>query len=627
MQPAVATKPAVPVAVQPGEAYEAALVWEPGPQEALEEALTAYGEESNMNILNSNLPFAETTVNLQTVAEEMPVPDDSSSSSEEMELETAGDSLAVLKHALQTSLLNTQLLDGLVCNANAQTEAANHAVDLLVLELKSVQAELLTRTLAGNLAQTKLDVALVDLAQTKSDIVALRRSLKSSEESLRLFNTLNANTARVEQLAARAFPARRSLNEVALDDNASASLGGPPYDVRDHSVGRTFPGITMGPPYIVQDDSASASLSDPSYDATDHSASASGSTTTPGAPIPAASMAQGSRGRTVHWADEVDVEPEAPAIDEPESLPDDDIQIISVEYVRLPQVNQVAPPPRSKVPPQSKVPPPAQWLAPPKAASSLETPVRLAPQIKSAPPLPAPQPKGPPPHLCATNQVGDFVIPTPKAKSPPPAASDPYLINVSDAIDEAGFQQWVDNRGWQTDGVTSDTAGSSDSGSSMVVNAPRLATRTPTAPQPKPAPPRLPERLEPMVREPEPVPAARERKCTCCGEELGARVEDTIALPCAHTFCKPCVIKAVCEHGITTCFDCRREIGADWLVTIRSWFTASLIRPTRHQTGSQDITREPRSQDIRLNLPSVAPAPVVDHYLVGQLAPTSLSEC
>ena len=147
-----------------------------------------------------------------------------------------------------------------------------------------------------------------------------------------MFSTVKANSARVEQLAARASSTRRSLNEVALDDNASASLSdpsydptdhsasasgsatslgapvptawddnasvslrGPPYDDRGHSVGRTSPGIAMGPPYTTQEDYDNAILSDPSYDATDHSASASGSATTAGAPAR----------RKVHW--DVDV--------------------------------------------------------------------------------------------------------------------------------------------------------------------------------------------------------------------------------------------------------------------------------------------------------------------------------
>ena len=106
----------------------------------------------------------------------------------------------------------------------------------------------------------------------------------------------------------------------------------------------------------------------------------------------------------------------------------------------------------------------------------------------------------------------------------------------------------------------------------------------------------------------------RERICTCCGNELGARVEDTIALRCGHAFCKPCIIKAVCDYNRTSCFDCRMEIGPDCLITIRSW--AALIRPAR----------EPRFQDVRLNPTSPFPTPGVVDNLVSQPAPTSLYE-
>jgi len=109
------------------------------------------------------------------------------------------------------------------------------------------------------------------------------------------------------------------------------------------------------------------------------------------------------------------------------------------------------------------------------------------------------------------------------------------------------------------------------------------------------------------------VPAERERICTCCRSDLGARVEDTIALQCGHAYCKPCILRAVCEYGKTCCLDCRMPISPDWLAIMHAMLRTA---------------QEPRYRDFRLNPTTPVPAPVVTPVVtpVTQPAPTSLYE-
>jgi len=210
MQPAVATAPVVLAVEQPELQESALMIEEP---ETHEGALLIYDEEAYSGTLSSDLPFSEESLVLAGSAEETPVPGGSSSDEmpEDMdqalsvmgdldrELELAEDALLTTRKCLQTSLMNSAILEGLVIDANLQADSSKNALDLVVLQLQSVQKELVDKVLEGNLVQTKLEVAL-------SDIVVLRRTLAKKEESLQLLSTLSATTSRVEHLAGRFLP-------------------------------------------------------------------------------------------------------------------------------------------------------------------------------------------------------------------------------------------------------------------------------------------------------------------------------------------------------------------------------------------------------------------------------------